>query len=157
MPEQSPQSYRGMAAQIVAAYVRHHRLSPSEIAPLIPVVYRALSTTAVSEDQTPAVPIRGSIHRDYLVCLECGYEVTSLPLHLKAAHGLTAEEYRAKWKLSREYPMVSPDYSEHRSVLAKRFGLGRKIGRASGRRMHASKKTRSVKVSERRARRATAR
>jgi predicted transcriptional regulator len=154
MPEQSLQSCRGMAARIVAAYVQHHRLSPDQIAPLIPTVYGALSTAENQAVPTlSAVQIRGSVHRDHLVCLECGFAATSLPLHLKAAHGLTPDQYRAKWQLPAAYPMVSPAYSKHRSMLAKKFGLGRKVGR----RAHASEETRPVKVSKRRSRRATAR
>jgi predicted transcriptional regulator len=154
MPEQSSQSYRGMTAQIVASYVRHHRLSPDQIAPLIPAVYRALSATAVSEDQTATVRIRESIHRDHLACLECGFAATSLPLHLRTVHGLTPDQYREKWKLSPAYPMVSPAYSEHRSMLAKKFGLGRKgkEERASDHQVRASKGTRPTQVSKRQGR-----
>jgi predicted transcriptional regulator len=153
MPEQSSESYRGMTARIVASYVRHHRLSPDQIAPLIPTVYGALSTTAVlqKQDSTPAVPIRQSIHRDHLACLECGFMATSLPLHLRTVHRLTPDEYRAKWKLAPDYPMVSPDYSEHRSMLAKKFGLGRKgkEGRASNQQVRAPQSTRPTRVSKR--------
>ena len=165
MPEQSLRSsYRGMTAQIVAAYARHHRLNADQIVPLIPTVYGALSTAGVPEKQdagnlTPAVPIRRSIHRDHLDCLECGFAAQSLRKHLTTAHGLTAEQYRAKWKLWLDYPMVSPEYSAHRSALAKRFGLGRKrkVRRVSGRRAPPSKRTRPVQVSKRRSRRAVAR
>jgi predicted transcriptional regulator len=165
MPEQTPQSsYSGMAARIVAAYVRHHRLSPEQIAPLIPAVYGALLTTGVPENQgsdklTPAVPVRRSIQRDHLACLECGFAAQSLRRHLRAAHGLTPDQYRTKWRLSPDYPMVSPEYSERRSGLAKRFGLGRKrkVRRVLARPAEASKKTRPAKPSKRRSRRPAAR
>lgn len=100
-----------------------------------------------------ALTIRRSIHRDHLACLECGFAAQSLRRHLTTAHGLTPDQYRAKWKLSPDYPMVAPDYSEHRSVLAKRFGLGRKrkLRRASGRRAQASKRTRPAQVQSARA------
>ena len=83
----------------------------------------------------PAVPVHRSIHRDHLDCLECGFAAWSLPRHLRAAHGLTPDQYRTKWKLSPDYPMISPEYSEQRSALARRRGRGqkRKVRRASGR------------------------
>src|SRR5262249_20223640 len=75
---------------------------------------------------TPAVPVHRSIHRDHLDCLECGFAAWSLPRHLRAAHGLTSDQYRTKWKLPLDYPMPSPEYSEQRSVLAKRRGRAQK-------------------------------
>ena len=157
MPEQSSESYRGMTARIVASYVRHHRLSPDQIAPLIPAVYGALS--ALGNQGETVVPIPRSIHRDHLLCLECGFAAQSLRRHLRAAHGLTPDQYRTKWRLSPDYPMVSPEYSERRSGLAKRFGLGRKrkVRRVLARPAEASKKTRPAKPSKRRSRRPAAR
>ena len=94
-----------------------------------------------SGNPLPAVPIHRSIHRDHLDCLECGFAAWSLPKHLRAAHGLTADQYREKWQLPLDYPMISPEYSEHCSMLAKRRELGRKAqgkARVSGLRTPSS-------------------
>jgi predicted transcriptional regulator len=83
-------------------------------------------------ERTPAVPIRRSVHRDYVVCLECGWRGQMLKRHLTTGHGLSVAQYRARWNLPREHPMTAPGYSERRSSLAKQIGLGR--GRGRGRR-----------------------
>src|SRR4029077_17227097 len=76
-------------------------------------------------ERTSAVPIRRSVHRDYVVCLECGWRGRMLKRHVATGHGLTVEQYRARWNLTREHPMTAPGYSEQRSSLAKQIGLGR--------------------------------
>src|SRR5258708_1240546 len=76
-------------------------------------------------ERTPAVPIRRSVHRDYVVCLECGWRGQMLRRHLTTGHELTVDQYRARWNLPREHPMTAPGYSERRSGLAKQIGLGR--------------------------------
>jgi predicted transcriptional regulator len=81
-------------------------------------------------ERTPAVPIRRSVHRDYVVCLECGWRGQMLKRHLTTGHGLSVAQYRARWNLPREHPMTAPGYSERRSSLAKQIGLGRR-GKAS--------------------------
>jgi hypothetical protein len=82
-------------------------------------------------ERTPAVPIRRSVHRDYVVCLECGRRGQMLKQHLTTGHGLAVDQYRARWNLTRDHPMTAPGYSERRSGLAKQVGLGR--GRRSSR------------------------
>ena len=79
-------------------------------------------------ERTPAVPIRRSVHRDYVVCLECGWRGQMLRRHLATGHGLTVEQYRARWNLPRDHPMTAPGYSERRSTLALELGLGRTRG-----------------------------
>src|SRR6266481_134851 len=79
-------------------------------------------------ERTPAVPIRRSVHRDYVVCLECGWRGQMLRRHVATGHGLDVDQYRARWNLSRDHPMVALGYSERRSGLAKQIGLGRGRG-----------------------------
>src|SRR3984893_16904711 len=76
-------------------------------------------------ERTPAVSIRQSVHRDYVVCLECGWRGQMLKRHVATGHGLSVDQYRARWNLPREHPMTAPGYSERRSSLAKQIGLGR--------------------------------
>ena len=122
-----------MTAEIVAAYVSHNALSAPDIGKLIADVYSAMSGTSASAQpapepaQVPAVSIRKSVTPDYLVCLEDGKKFKTLRRHLQQL-GLTPEQYRAKWKLPLDYPMVAPNYSAKRSDLARSLGLGRKPG-----------------------------
>jgi predicted transcriptional regulator len=132
MPEElAPGSLRrGFAANIVAAYVRRNQVAPDQLATLITIIHRALSglgrAAAETEvDRTPAVSIRRSVHRDYVVCLECGWRGQILKRHLTTGHGLNVDQYRARWKLPRDHPLTAPGYSERRSSLAKQLGLGR--------------------------------
>lgn len=118
------------AAGIVSAYVRNNTLETSELPDLIRSVHAALQDLSrPSEDEPeplkPAVPVKKSIYRDYLVCLEDGLKFKSLKRHLRSKYGLSPEEYRARWGLPADYPMVAPGYSEKRSKLAKKMGLGR--------------------------------
>lgn len=120
--------------EIVSAYVSNNSVPPTEVPQLIQSVYGALSglspATAIREDtqKAPAVSIKKSIGTDYLICLEDGQKFKSLKRHLSAKYNLTPDEYRAKWDLPKDYPMVAPGYAETRSNLAKQFGLGQ-IGR----------------------------
>ena len=121
---------RELATTIVAAYVRRNQIGTDQIGALISTVHQALAGLGKPEQQaagprTPAVPIRQSVRRDYVVCLECGWRGQTLRRHITAAHGLTAEEYRRRWNLPSEHPLVAPAYSERRSGLAKQLGLGR--------------------------------
>jgi predicted transcriptional regulator len=120
---------------IVAAYVRRNQIGADQLPVLILTVHRALSglgkpTAETGVDRIPAVSIRRSVHRDYVVCLECGWRGQMLRRHLSIGHGLSIDQYRARWNLSREHPMTALGYSERRSELAKHLGLGRG-GRAS--------------------------
>src|SRR5215469_7678920 len=132
MPEELPPGSRDreLTANIVAAYVRRNRVGSDQLGELISTVHRALSglakpPTEAKDERTPAVPIRRSVHRDYVVCLECGWHGQMLRPHLATRHELTGEQYRARWNLSREHPITAPSYSERRSGLAKQLGLGR--------------------------------
>lgn len=120
-----------LTAEIVAAYVSNHVVPVGELSSLISDVHNALNTTgspdvveAVVEKPKPPVPIRKSIQHDYLICLEDGMKFKSLKRHLMTHYGMTPEEYREKWDLPPDYPMVAPAYAEARSRLAKEMGLG---------------------------------
>jgi predicted transcriptional regulator len=129
-----------MTADVVAAYVAHNSLPSSALADLIHQVHATLKQVAsganepVEQPLTPAVPIKKSVTRDYIVCLEDGKRFKSLKRHLRSAFNLSPEEYRKKWGLPFDYPMVAPNYAETRSALAKNMGLGnmRPKGRAKG-------------------------
>jgi predicted transcriptional regulator len=129
MPDE-PQSHdRELTTNIVAAYVRRNQIGADQLPALIGAVHKALvglgkPATEAKKERTPAVPIRRSVHREYVVCLECGWRGQMLRRHLATAHGLTVEQYRTRWKLARDHPMTAPSYSERRSGLAKQFGLG---------------------------------
>jgi predicted transcriptional regulator len=121
---------RELTANIVAAYVRRNQIGSDQLGTLISSVHQALSglgkLAAETEiEPTPAVPIRRSVHRDYVVCLECGWRAQTLRRHLSSRHGLGVDQYRARWKLPRGHPLTVPRYSERRSGLAKQLGLGR--------------------------------
>lgn len=113
---------------IVASYLSHNAVSPDAVAGVINTVHGALSGIGVATPSTeplkPAVPIRKSITPEYLVCLEDGKKMKMLRRHLRSTYNLTPEQYRARWGLSSDYPMVAPRYSESRSQLAKALGLG---------------------------------
>ena len=121
-----------LSAEIVCAYVSHNALSVGDLPKLIADVHSALSSlsgasaAAPEVELKPAVPVRKSIAPDYIVCLEDGKKFKSLKRHLRTHYNLTPEEYREKWGLPADYPMVAPSYSETRSRLAKDNGLGRK-------------------------------
>ncbi|UFN47799.1 MucR family transcriptional regulator [Roseomonas sp. OT10] len=120
----------GLTAKIVAAHVSNNTVHSAELPVLITEVHRALlglgrppeAEPAVRPE--PAVPVRKSITSEYLVCLEDGKKLKMLKRHLKTAYGMTPEQYRERWGLPADYPMVAPSYAEHRSSLAKRSGLG---------------------------------
>jgi len=121
-----------LSSEIVAAYVGHNALSAADLPRLIADVYSALKTLgnapAVSESEQPkpAIAVRRSITPDYLICLEDGKKFKSLKRHLMTHHSLSPQQYREKWSLPLDYPMVAPNYSATRSSLAKSSGLGRK-------------------------------
>ena len=126
----SPILHRELTTNIVAAFVRRNQIEADQLPVLISTVHQALATIGkpaaeLNEERTPAVPIRRSVHRDYVVCLECGWRGQMLRRHLATGHGSTVEQYRARWNLAREHPMTAPSYSERRSTLALEFGLGR--------------------------------
>src|SRR5690349_10425152 len=121
-----------LAAQIVSAHVRHNSVTPDALPGLIQDVYRTLANIGQqpvqSEKPAPAIPVKQSIRQDRVVCLDCGKAFSMLKRHLMTDHKLTPQQYREKWGLQRDYPMVAPNYAHTRSALAKKIGLGRKAG-----------------------------
>ncbi len=123
-----------LASEVVAAYVGNNAVSTTDLPILIGEVYDALnkasknkSTGGVSNSK-PAVPIKKSLTDDYLICLEDGKKFKSLKRHLRSHYDISPEEYREKWGLPLDYPMVAPNYAKARSQLARDMGLGRKPG-----------------------------
>lgn len=119
----------GQTADIVVAYLRKNPLSQAELSRVIGEVHTSLARLGeahTTPPQEPAVPIKKSTQPNYLVCLEDGKKLKMLKRHLRTNHDMTPEEYRAKWGLSPDYPMVAPNYAEQRSAFAKDIGLGRK-------------------------------
>ncbi len=121
-----------LTTQIVAAYVRNNSIAISKIPAVIEFVYTSLSSlddldpAAANAKQQPAVPIEKSVTANYLICLEDGKKLKMLKRHLRTFHGLRPEDYRAKWGLSPDYPIVAPNYAKKRSALAKKIGLGKR-------------------------------
>lgn len=118
---------------IVVSYVANNSLRADEVSSLIQNVFSSLSglgqpVPAAEERPKPAVSIRSSVKKDHIVCLEDGKKMKMLKRHLMTDHGLTPEQYRARWGLSSDYPIVAPDYADKRRDLAKMIGLGRKPG-----------------------------
>jgi len=121
-----------MTTEIVASHVRNNTVAQGEIAELIRAVHAALSevsTGTTTERPNPAIAVRRSVTPDYIVCLEDGKKLKMLKRHLKTAYDMTPEEYRERWGLPADYPMVAPNYARQRSALAKKIGLGRRPGR----------------------------
>jgi predicted transcriptional regulator len=122
-------------ALIVSSYVRHHKIAADQLAGLIVEVHRALASLGrappVQEPPRPAVPIRRSVHQDYIVCLECGFRAQMLRRHLRVTHGLDVASYRTRWKLRLDYPVTAPRYSARRSAMAKAIGFGRRRAAAA--------------------------
>ncbi|WP_306118151.1 MULTISPECIES: MucR family transcriptional regulator [unclassified Roseitalea] len=123
-----------LTAEVVSAYVGNNPVAAGDLPTLISQVHNALGkTTAGAEAEpeakpTPAVNPKRSVTRDYIICLEDGKKFKSLKRHLMSHYGLTPQEYREKWGLPADYPMVAPSYAEQRSKLARKMGLGRKPG-----------------------------
>ncbi len=125
----SNQSLTRMTAKITAAYVAKNAVQPSVLGGVISSIFTALRSVEMGEKgdgRAPAVPINRSVRKSHIVCLEDGRKMKTLKGHLRSTHGMTPDEYRAKWGLTSTYPMVAPSYSAQRSKLAKEIGLGRK-------------------------------
>ena len=127
-----------LAADIVSAYVSNNTVSSSDLPGLIGEVYAALQRTSsgvapepMPEPLKPAVPVKKSVTPDYIVCLEDGKKFKSLKRHLRTQYNMTPEEYREKWGLPADYPMVAPNYAQARSDLAKKMGLGQQRRRGA--------------------------
>ena len=119
-----------LTADIVAAHVSNNKLPASDLAQLIAQVHASLNetggSTSAQQRPSPAVPIKKSVTADYIVCLEDGKKLKMLKRHLKTSYDLTPEQYRERWGLAGDYPMVAPNYAKKRSQLAKKIGLGKR-------------------------------
>jgi MucR family transcriptional regulator, transcriptional regulator of exopolysaccharide biosynthesis len=119
-----------LTASIVSAYVQHNSVPSAELPALIGQVHTALTRVSSGHGETlgdalkPAIPVKKSITSDYIICLEDGKKFKSLKRHLRTQYNLTPEQYREKWGLGSDYPMVAPNYAAARSRLAKQMGLG---------------------------------
>ena len=120
----------GFTAQIVSAHVSKNAVAPEALPSLIMDVFRTLSTVgrepAQADKPQPAVPIKKSVMPEHIICLEDGKKLKMLKRHLKTSYNMTPEQYRERWGLPADYPMVTPNYASHRSSLAKKIGLGTK-------------------------------
>ena len=114
--------------EIVSAHVSNNEIPAADLPKLVQDVYRALADIMAPEPEVeqlqPAVPVKKSVFPDYIVCLEDGKKLKMLKRHLKTAYNMNPEEYRTRWNLPADYPMVAPNYAERRSGLAKKIGLG---------------------------------
>lgn len=133
MDDDPPRGNLALAAEIVAAYVASHAIAPADLPGLITGVLGALEgagrveeTAPAPERPQPAVPVRKSVGQDFIVCLEDGKRLKTLKRHLRTSYGVTPAEYRRRWGLPGDYPMVAPAYAESRSTLAREGGLDRR-------------------------------
>ena len=121
-----PQS---LIAKIVSSYVSHHTLAPEQLPELIALVHRSIEALGKAVEAPaaliPAVPVRRSVQREAVICLDCGWKGKMLRRHLTTRHHLSGEQYLQRWSLPSDHPLTAPMYSEQRSVLAKELGLGR--------------------------------
>mgnify|MGYP000309585791 CR=1 FL=1 len=128
-----------MAVEVVASYVGRNQVPSNQLPDVIHTVFNSMTnldkndTVLPEEELKPAVPIRRSISPDYIVCLEDGKKLKMLKRHLRTTYGMTPDEYRAKWKLPHDYPMVAPNYAKQRSEFAKNIGLGKQSKRTKSR------------------------
>ena len=143
LEDEQRQELLGLTSTIVAARAVNSSIPVGDLPSLIAAVYGALATLGTeetAEKPKSAVPIKKSVTPNYIVCLEDGSEHKMLKRHLRAAHGMTPDGYRERWGLSRDYPMVAPNYAATRSKIAKKIGLGRKPGT----KVNAQRKTKST-------------
>lgn len=139
VPKLAEEELLRMTTEVVAAYVSNNTLATGQLGEIIHAVYNSLrgldgqAVEAPAESLKPAVPVRKSITPDYLVCLEDGKKLKMLKRHLRSTYGMSPDDYRMKWGLGPDYPMVAPNYAEQRSAFAKKIGLGRGTGRRTGR------------------------
>jgi predicted transcriptional regulator len=123
-----------MTVEIVSAYVTNNSVAAGQVPEIINTVHASLATLngesgkGPTEPLKPAISIRRSVTPDFIICLEDGKKLKMLKRHLRAAYGMTPDEYRTKWGLGPDYPMVAPNYAKQRSTFAKQIGLGRKRG-----------------------------
>ncbi len=119
-----------LTTEIVSAHAGNNMIAIEDLPQLIKDVYQTLSTVSTAsstpERPKPAVPVKKSVFPDYIVCLEDGKKLKMLKRHLRTSYDMTPEDYRERWGLPMDYPMVAPNYAKHRSALAKKIGLGTK-------------------------------
>ena len=126
-----------LVTEIVSSYISNHEINTEDLPSLIKLIHQSLhkisstQSSALAAPTEPAVPIKDSLTPDYLICLEDGRRVTMLKRHLKTAYNLTPDQYRERWGLPENYPMVAPNYAKHRSNIAKNIGLGKHTSRKS--------------------------
>jgi predicted transcriptional regulator len=122
------------ATKIITSYLGNHTLAPGQLSALIVSVQQTIRQLGKPVQpgpvRTPAVPVRRSVRRDHVICLECGFKGKTLRRHLGTRHGLKVSEYLRRWDLPSNHPLTAPAYSEQRSTMAKQLGLGRARGRA---------------------------
>jgi predicted transcriptional regulator len=128
-----------LTSDIVAAHVSNNNVGVEDVPSLITNVFAALASLgegapAAQPRPEPAVSVRSSVKKDHIVCLDCGKKMKMLKRHLSTEHGMTPEEYKARWELGPDYPLVAPDYADTRRKLAKQIGLGKMPGQKRGRR-----------------------
>jgi predicted transcriptional regulator len=127
-----------LTTDIVASFVTNNKITPAELPELIRAVHRTMGSLATGEEEKsaekpkPAVPVNKSVHNDYLVCLEDGKRLKMLKRYLRSTYDMSPEDYRKRWGLPPDYPMVAPAYAARRSEFAKRIGLGRGVRRKDG-------------------------
>lgn len=128
-----------VTSDIVSAHISNNQIDAAALPELISMVYAALAglgsseVVAVEEKLLPAVSVRASIKPDAITCLDCGFKGKMLKRHLNTEHGMTPEEYKARWSLPKDYPLVAPNYAAMRKELATKIGLGRKPAQKRGR------------------------
>ena len=149
MPDepQAVSTNQELTAEIVSTYVRRNQIGTDQLASLISTVHQAFANLGnpvaeIPGERKPIVSARQSVHRDFVVCMDCGWKGSMLRRHVTTAHGLTADEYRARWNLKSDHPITAPGYSERRSTMAKKIGLGR--GRSEPAEMTAALETETV-------------
>jgi predicted transcriptional regulator len=162
MPDHVSNTERQLTTEIVAAFARRNHVTAEELAGLIATVHQTIvglgKPPEEARERAPAASIRRSVHRNYVTCIECGWRGLMLRRHLSGAHGLTPNEYRARWRLSSEHPVIAPAYSERRSSFAKQIGLGQRrkgssVGRQRPQKTASPRKTASKTTAKRAGRR----
>ena len=143
-----------MVGEIVAAHISNNKVSPADVPQLIRDVYSALASASRSDTGPtsrgePAVAVRKSVNPDYLVCLEDGFQAKILKRHLRTAHNLSPEQYRQRWRLPADYPLVAPNYAKTRSKLAKQAGLGTAGRRKKAQALSSKRLSRSKRIKRR--------
>ena len=131
----------GLATKLATSYLGNNKVARDELPGLIGRLHETL-TKLESGDivREPAVPVDKSVKRSQIICLECGKGQKMLKRHLMSGHGLTADDYRARWGLARDYPLVAPNYAKQRSEMAKKIGLGRKPGAKNAKQAKSKRK-----------------